>query len=177
MKNRSVETFVESEHRTEVNASTETYSLLELITEGKSSGSISADGVIVGKFTGFDRHWESPGRFRRRHFSSGYSCKVDDLPQTSQIGSDVVLAFEHGDLEKPIITGSLWQPENSLLQEPVVAEARWRADYPDCPKRNSSTLRSGEYYPDSSRQGSHSRSLSFDSLIRREPDQRRFCPN
>ncbi len=40
----------------------------------------------------------------------------------NQIGSDVVLAFEHGDLAKPIITGSLWQPENSPPQEPVVAE-------------------------------------------------------
>jgi hypothetical protein len=40
----------------------------------------------------------------------------------NQVGCDIVLAFEHGDLAKPIIMGSLWQPENSPAQERAVAD-------------------------------------------------------
>jgi hypothetical protein len=122
MKNAVIETSVRTEQRTDANGSKPTSSLLDLITEGKSAHLASAGGVIIGKFSGFNETGSPLVDF------------VGDIPhdcvvarsmialRENQIGFDVVLAFEHGDLARPIITGTLWQPENSLTQEPAVAE-------------------------------------------------------
>ena len=122
MKNPIIETLVRTEQRIDANGSKPTSSLLELITEGKSAHSLSAGGVIIGKFAGFNETGSPLVDF------------VGDIPhdcvvarsmialRENQIGFDVVLAFEHGDLARPIITGTVWQPEMSLPQKPVVAE-------------------------------------------------------
>lgn len=122
MKNRVIETFVEVEDQTDANESSETYSLLELITEEKSAKAIPAGGVIVGKLAGFDDTGKPLVNFIADVSHENIVARSMIALGKNQVGSDVVLAFEHGDLAKPIITGSLWQPESSPPHDPVVAE-------------------------------------------------------
>jgi hypothetical protein len=121
VKNPVIETLVEVEERTHANGSSGP-SLLDLIAEGRSAQAIPPGGVIVGKFTGFDAMGNSLVNFVADISHEGILARTIIRLQKSQIGSDVVLAFEYGDVAKPIITGLLWQPEKSPTQEPVVAE-------------------------------------------------------
>jgi hypothetical protein len=124
VKSPIIETLVEVEERTHGNGSSETSSpsLLELITERNSAHTTPAAGVAVGKLAGFDESGNPLVNFivDTRHESIVARSVVP--VGGNQIGSDVVLAFEHGDPSKPVIMGSLWQPEKSPTQEPVVAE-------------------------------------------------------
>jgi hypothetical protein len=122
MKNNVLETLLEVEARTNDAEPSQTSSILELITESKPSSAVSFEGVLIGKLTGFDDAGKPLVRFV-------YDVPVERVLARStiplkkdQVGSDVVMAFEQGDLGKPIIIGSLWQPENSRPQEPMMAE-------------------------------------------------------
>jgi len=122
MKNRVLETLVEAKASTESNGSTQASSLLDLIAGEKSSATISIGGVIVGKLTGFDGTGRPLVTFVADTPHEAIVARSMIALRDNQVGSDVVLAFEHGDLAKPIVTGMLWQPEISLPQKPVVAE-------------------------------------------------------
>ena len=122
MKNRIIESFVQTEDRTAADGSSGSSSLLDLITEGRSSLATPADGVVVGKFAGLDESGNPLVNFVADISHEAMVARSMISLRKSQIGSDVVLAFEHGDLEKPIVTGTLWQPENYPMQEPVVVE-------------------------------------------------------
>ena len=122
MKNRIIETFVQTEDRNAADGLVPSSSLLDLITEGRSSLATPADGVVVGKFAGFDGSGNPLVNFVADVSYEAVVARSMIRLQESQIGSDVVLAFEYGDIAKPIITGLLWQPEKSPTQEPVVAE-------------------------------------------------------
>jgi hypothetical protein len=89
---------------------------LDLIAEGRSTQAIPAGGVIVGKFAGFDESGNPLVDYVGKVSHEAIVARSMIALRENQIGSDVVLAFEYGDLEKPIITGMLWQPESSLLQ-------------------------------------------------------------
>ena len=129
MKNPVIETLVQSEERTHDKASSRTSSLLDLIAEGRSAQAIPAGGVIVGKFAGFDESGSPLVNFVGEVSYEAVVARSMISLQENQIGSDVVLAFEYGDIAKPIITGALWQPQNSPKREPVaVAAARRRAE-------------------------------------------------
>jgi hypothetical protein len=122
MKNPVLETSLEADVRMKDNDSNETSSILDLIVDAKSPSAASFEGLLVGKLAGFD----DAGRplvsfvcdvpYERVLARSTIALKAD------QVGSDVAVVFERGDLRQPIIIGSLWQPESSLPQEPVVAE-------------------------------------------------------
>jgi hypothetical protein len=124
VQNPVIETLVEAEERTHANGSSETSSpsLLELITERNSAHTTPAAGVVVGKLAGFDDSGNPLVNLivdtRHERIVARSVVPVGG----NQIGSDVVLAFEHGDPSKPVIMGSLWQPEDSPTQGPVVAE-------------------------------------------------------
>ena len=115
MKNRVIETFVQAEERNHGNGSRDTSNLLELIT-GRSVQTTPAGGVIVGKFVGFDDTGNPLVNFVDDISYENVLARTIIALRKNQVGSDVVLAFEYGNLEKPVITGMLWQPESSLLQ-------------------------------------------------------------
>ena len=121
MKNRVIETFVQAEERNHGNGSRDTSNLLELIT-GRSVQTTPAGGVIVGKFVGFDDTGNPLVNFVDDISHENVVAGTMIALRKNQVGSDVVLAFEHGDLEKPIITGMLWQPQSSLLQDSLEVE-------------------------------------------------------
>lgn len=122
MKNPVIEMLVEAEDRTHANGSSEASgpSLLDLITDKGAAHSV--EGVIVGKFAGFDESGNPLVNFITDVSHEAVVARSMISLQKNQIGSDVVLAFERGESSKPIITGSLWQTENSATQEPVVTE-------------------------------------------------------
>ena len=122
MKNPVIETVVEAEERTHGNGSSETSSLLELIAERTSAHKSPAAGVIVGKLTGFDGGGNPLVDFVADISHDRVVARSMIVLAKNQIGSDVVLALEHGDVAKPIITGTLWQPDNSPTQEPIIAD-------------------------------------------------------
>jgi hypothetical protein len=115
VKNRVIETFVQAEERNHGNGSRDTSNLLELIT-GRSVQTAPAGGVIVGKFVGFDDTGNPLVNFVDDISYENVLARTIIALRKNQVGSDVVLAFEYGNLEKPVITGMLWQPESSLLQ-------------------------------------------------------------
>jgi hypothetical protein len=120
--NPVIETLVRSEEPTDANASSETSSLLDFIVEQRSAHTIPASGVIVGKFAGFDVTGRPLVDFVTEISHKHVVARSMIVLENNQIGSDVVLAFEHCDFSKPIITGTLWQPDNSPTQEPIVAQ-------------------------------------------------------
>ena len=115
MKNRVIETFVQAEERNHGNGSRDASNLLELIT-GRSVQTTPAGGVIVGKFVGFDDTGNPLVNFVDDISYENVLARTIIALRKNQVGSDVVLAFEYGNLEKPVIPGMLWQPESSLLQ-------------------------------------------------------------
>src|SRR5688572_4964383 len=122
MKNPVIERAVGTEDRIGANGSKPTSSLLDLITERECSESLSAGGVIIGKLAGFNDTGTPLVDFIG---DTPHDCVVARsmiVLNENQVGSDVVLVFEHGDLARPIITGTLWQSKNSPGQEPVVTE-------------------------------------------------------
>jgi hypothetical protein len=121
VKNRIIETFVQAEERNHGNGSRDTSSLLELIT-GRSVQTTPAGGVIVGKFVGFDDTGNPLVNFVDDISYENVLARTIIALRKNQVGSDVVLAFEYGNLEKPVITGMLWQPESSLLQDSLEVE-------------------------------------------------------
>ena len=121
MKNLITENVVQPEDRTHADGSTQTSTLLELIAE-RTSAKRPAGGVIVGKLTGFDGTGNPLVDFivEARH-ETGVARSMIAV-EKHQIGIDVVLAFEYEDLKKPIITGTLWQPESPPAQGPTIAQ-------------------------------------------------------
>jgi hypothetical protein len=122
MKNRVVESLVLPDERTDASRSRETHDLLDLITEGKSPHSISVGSVIVGKFAGFDDTGNPLVNFVHDISYENVLARTMIALRKNQVGSDVVLAFEYGNLDKPVITGMVWQPESSLLQNSLEVE-------------------------------------------------------
>jgi hypothetical protein len=123
MKNRVIESFLQTEDRTAADGLVPSSSLLDRITEGRSATqAIPAGGVIVGKFVGFDSTGSPLVSFVAEISHEEVIARSMIFLREIQIGSDVVLAFERGDLAKPIVMGSLWQPEKSPAQERTVAE-------------------------------------------------------
>ena len=124
MKNRVNETLVRTEERTHANASGETSSpsLLELITERSSARTTPMGGVVIGKLAGFDAIGNPLVSFVTDISHENVVARSMIALEKKQTGSDVVLAFELGDFSKPLITGSLWQRDNSPAQEPTVAQ-------------------------------------------------------
>jgi hypothetical protein len=120
MKNRVLETLLQAEETVEPNGSTRTSTLLELITEGRPPNA-NPVGVIVGKFVGFNAAGDPLVNFVADIDRQDIVARSTITLREDQVGSDVVLSFEHGDLAKPIVIGSLWQP-NSSTREPLVAE-------------------------------------------------------
>jgi hypothetical protein len=118
VKNPLIETLVEVEERTNANGSSGP-SLLDLIAEGRSAQALPPGGVIVGKFVGFDESGNPLVDFIAGVSHEAVVARSMISLRKSRTGSDVVLAFEYGDIAKPIITGALCQPENSPKQEPV----------------------------------------------------------
>jgi hypothetical protein len=123
VKNPAIETLVEAEERTHANGSTgaSSPSLLELITERSAAHTVGG-GVIVGKFAGFDGNGNPLVNFVGEVSHEAIVARSMIPLKENQIGIDVVLAFDHGELAKPVVIGSLWQPENPSTQEPTIAE-------------------------------------------------------
>jgi hypothetical protein len=121
VKNPVTKTLVREEDQTEGDRVTETSSLLELIAE-RTSAKSPVGGIIVGKLTGFDGGGNPLVDFIAEKLHETIVARSMIALKNDQIGINVVLAFEHGKLENPIITGTLWQPEKSGTQEPPEAE-------------------------------------------------------
>ena len=79
-------------------------------------------GVIVGKFAGFNAAGDPLVNFVADIDQQDIVARSTIALREDQVGSDVVLSFEHGDLAKPIVVGSLWQGEDPSSQKLVVAE-------------------------------------------------------
>jgi len=122
MKNPVLEISLEADVRTKDKDSNEPSSILDLIVDGNSPSAKSFEGVVVGKLVGFDDAGRPLVSFvtdvPREHVLARSTIQL----KKEQVGSDVVLSFEQCDVRKPIVTGTLWQPENSLQRNPFVAE-------------------------------------------------------
>jgi hypothetical protein len=122
MKSRIIETFVQAENRNHDNGSSDGSSLLDLITKEVSAQAISIGGVIIGKLAGFDDTGSPLVSFVAEISHEEIIARSMIALRENQIGCEVVLAFEHGDFSKPIVMGSLCQPESSPSHERTVAE-------------------------------------------------------
>jgi len=123
MKNPVLEISLEADARTKDKDSNESSSFLDLIVDGKSPSTTPFEGVMVGKLAGFDETGRPLVSFvadvSREHIAARSIVALKE----NQVGHDVVLAFEQGDSRKPIITGALWRPEDSLqTKKPVEVE-------------------------------------------------------
>jgi hypothetical protein len=88
---------------------------------------VSPGAVVLGTLAGIDdagrplvRHWLLPdgGLVVARS-----AISLDD----NHVGSEVVVAFEQGDLRRPIILGRLWQPGSDSHPTPAGPTVRTRA--------------------------------------------------
>jgi hypothetical protein len=117
MENRIFETLLESEAKSKEEDSNHTSSILDLIVQEKSSTTVSVPGVVVGRLAGFDDAGRPLVSFvsdvPREHVLAKSTIPL----KQDHVGSDVVVNFEHGDVRKPVITGSLWHPKHSAAIE------------------------------------------------------------
>ena len=114
--------FVQTEDRTAADGQAEVLVFWISLPKEDRTQAIPAGGVIVGKFAGFDDTGNPLVDFVADVSHEGIVARTIIALGKNQVGFDVVLAFEHGDLEKPIITGMLWQPESSLAQQAPEAQ-------------------------------------------------------
>jgi len=88
----------------------------------KTTPSQKNNGVIIGLLTGFGESGMPLVNFPENKRSQAVMARSTVCLSVSKVGSEVVLAFEHGDLSKPIILGCI-QPQ-ALVEPEQTVEAK-----------------------------------------------------